>query len=784
MRSRFSLRGEIQGLRAVAVVLVLVFHVWPEAVPGGYVGVDVFFVISGYLIAGSLAREAERTGRISLREFYSRRIRRLLPAASLVLVYVLAGMFLWLPQAHWKDTLVQVAASAIYLENWYLAWSAVNYLASENTASPVQHYWSLSIEEQFYIVWPLMVVGVIWFSRKTGRAIKPLLGIAIALVFASSLAASVLSAFDPDPSTYFVTYTRAWELALGGLMAISLPQLDASKPVRIALCLTGLSAIFASALFYSAKDGPLFPGYAALLPTLGAAMVILAGDIRWAHFRGLNLPPLRYLGDISYSIYLWHWPLIVFWLAQGNEIDFYWGSALIALTIAISHFSHRLVEERFRHLDRPLELQPFPIGVASTVLIVSAAVVAYLSIGKNMPAIAASVTGDIRQYPGPAALLENAYVPAGVPLVPPPSQLLEDRAIVYDSGCHQNQNESDIISCEFGDPNGKVSVAVVGSSHSVNWLPTLDILGKKNGWKITSITKSSCGFINSQSESCNKWHENVYQYISRNRVDVLFTVEFSSGETGQTRGDEGLIVKRWQRIAELNIKILTIRPIPALETSPADCLPNDAQRCVIPRAAAERQNTVAMAAEKVPGVHILDMTDAICAKDTCGPVVGNLIVYRDRHHLTATYARALAPYLEKALVKSFPGLLPIKDTGYELSLFEQRLATISCGSAGKGSKPILRNYMPMIEGKRIVLRRGDWQNELKDFEIWEGRIDGVAVIIGGHYREGGGDIREVHLAGSLQGGSIIIGGKRGPRVCSVVWSIGEEELRDLATILE
>jgi len=766
MNTERTLRGDIQGLRAVAVGLVLLFHIWPSLLPGGFVGVDIFFVISGYLIVGSLAREAERDGRISLATFYVRRIRRLLPAAMTVLLCVLVAMFLLLPQARWEDTLLQIIASTLYVENWYLADAAVDYLAAENAASPVQHFWSLSIEEQFYIVWPLAVMGLAWIARRRGIATRPLIGAALVAVFVCSFASSVLLTASNPEGAYFVTHTRAWELALGGLMAVWLPSLNVRSGLRALLFAVGLAAILLSGLTYS---GAAFPGYIALLPTLGAALIILAGDFQIGWFRGLNTAPLRFLGDISYSLYLWHWPLIVFFLASGRDIGLWEGIALAGAALVLAHFSYRFIEQRFRHLRQPRELRPLPFGFASILTIVLVSGGFYFAITRQMPATLAADAA----YPGPAALLDGAQVPEGVEIRPAATQLLRDRAVVYDSGCHQSQRESEALTCEFGDPDGEVTVALVGSSHSVNWLPAFDLLGQRNGWKIISITKSSCGFRNAPSGTCGEWHENVLDYLATHPVDVVAIGENAGRET--SREEQERIAERWSRIADLGLPILAIKPIPHLETEPADCLPDNIERCTIPRSEAMRADTIGLAVDTVPGVMVVDMDDAICAPDTCGPVVGNIAVFRDEHHLTATYARALAPYLEDRIALLGADFLPVSEEAGTFEPAQQRpaLATLECGAHSENSAPFSRTVQPFIDGSTLVLRTGDWRDRQERFEVWEAALDQDPIVLEGEYIEGGGGIKRIHLSGTIEDGVLTLAGERGPRECSLVWPLGD-----------
>ena len=392
---------EIQGLRAIAVGSVLLFHIWPNLLPGGYVGVDVFFVISGYLITGLLIREAEISGRISLLNFYERRIRRLLPAATLVLVSVALCVGI-LPEARWEETAYELIASAVYVENWHLAWLAVDYLGSENAPSPVQHYWSLSIEEQFYIVWPAIMIGILGTFRSSN--FRRLLLFSLGFIFLGSLAASiVLTARNPQ-AAYFVTHTRVWELALGStLAAATLPAISA--PVRETMRLLGLAAILVACLAFT-RTTP-FPGYAALLPTIGCALVIAAGksEGRWSSFRVLALPPAQYLGDISYSVYLWHWPLVVFGLVllEGSGHSYSTGLLILAATILMADFSKRFVEDPFR---RPgTATRTLTSGAASVAVSVMAAGLVILTVDSKAPGAAIAQTSDL--YPGARALLEG-----------------------------------------------------------------------------------------------------------------------------------------------------------------------------------------------------------------------------------------------------------------------------------------------------------------------------------------------------------------------------------------
>ncbi|HEY6609376.1 MAG TPA: acyltransferase, partial [Candidatus Limnocylindria bacterium] len=314
-------RADIQGLRAVAVGAVLLFHLWPNRLPGGYVGVDVFFVISGFLITSHLLHRPPRSGG-DLLEFWSRRIRRLLPASLLVLTVITIATWAVAPEPQWGNAAKEIAASALYVVNWYLASSSVDYLAAENAPTAAQHFWSLSVEEQFYLVWPLLIGLLTVIALRRRWPLQTVVGAGLGLAVAASLAYSVIATAQVPASAYFVTPTRVWELGVGGLLALFLSRrafgrVSESEAVplppvaRALLAWMGLAAIALAAFLYSPATP--FPGYTALLPVLGAAALVAAHAPSNAASpaRYLAVRPMQWLGDVSYSVYLWHWPLIV-----------------------------------------------------------------------------------------------------------------------------------------------------------------------------------------------------------------------------------------------------------------------------------------------------------------------------------------------------------------------------------------------------------------------------------------------------------------------------------------
>lgn len=339
----------IQGLRAIAVLLVVIYHVWPGRLSGGYVGVDVFFVISGFLITGQLARELQRSGRVNLPSFWAKRARRLLPASITVLVFCALAMIFILPMSALPAEIRELLASTFYVENWALALSSVDYLALQD-ATTTQHYWSLSLEEQFYVIWPLLLVGATWLSVKFAAQKRWFsLAAVTAVVTVASLAASVLYTASNPAEAYFVTFTRMWEFGIGGVLAL----LPAVRPrgawAQNIVGYAGLAMILAAGWFFD-HDTP-FPGYTALLPVLGTAFVIMT-DRRekwWDVGSVLSGRPQRFIGDISYSMYLWHWPLIIAApYVPGWGMDGWNRVALVGITILLAWLTKIAIEDPAR----------------------------------------------------------------------------------------------------------------------------------------------------------------------------------------------------------------------------------------------------------------------------------------------------------------------------------------------------------------------------------------------------------------------------------------------------
>lgn len=642
---------ELDGVRGVAIALIVVYHVWFNRVSGG---VDVFLLLSGFLVTQSLLRAVARRGNVGFLAFYSRIVRRIFPPALLVLVGVVAATVLFLPRTRWRETLADVVASALYGVNWHLAGNAVDYLASQRAASPVQHYWSLAIQGQFYLVWPMVIAVAVLVAGWFAVRLRAALGMLLAAVFVLSLGYSIHRTATDQVFTYFDTFARLWEFALGGLLLLMLPRVRLPRAAAVVLGWLGLAALVACGMVF--RGGDEFPGWAALWPTLAAALLIATAGRggRVGVDRLLRSALLTRLGDLSYALYLWHWPVLVCYLAvTGHESATLRGGLLVILASTLLAAATRwLVEIRLPRtgLGQHTARGGFALGAACLAAVLAATALWYGHMQRQQESGAAD-TGD---YPGAAHLATGGPLPE-VPYRPDALTVRDDRAVVYDNGCHQDGEDPEVIACEFGPAAATRTIALVGGSHSAHWLPALREIADGRGWRIVSLTKSACRFTadpDDDHSSCRAWNDGVLEKLAELRPDAVFTTS-TTGQGGRDSTPEGYL-PQWQRLAQLGITVLAIRDVPWHDFDVPECVAQhgpEVLRCGGERAAHGLARPALVESwPDVPGnVRFLDLTDYLCGPFHCPAVVGNVLVYYDAHHLSASYARSLAPFLAEAI---------------------------------------------------------------------------------------------------------------------------------------
>ena len=668
------LRLEVQALRALAVLLVIGFHFWPGRVPGGYVGVDVFFVISGFLITGHLAREVRATGRVDLRRFWARRARRLLPAAYLVIAVTAVVTLLVAPSTFWVQWFREVVASTLYVENWVLAGDAVDYLAADNVPSPVQHYWSLSAEEQFYLLWPLLVglsaAAAARFRRPVGGITFAVLGAATLASFAFSLRLTVT---DPA-SAYFVTTTRAWQFGAGALLALLLtrPPRRPDAPWRAAVSWAGFTAVAVCGLVYGASTP--FPGTAALWPVLATVAVIWAGApaSRFAPTPFLAWRPVQYTGEISYSLYLWHWPAIVLAPFVLRHVPgLLERVVLLAGVVLLAALTRRFVEDpvRFTHrwgLARPG--RALGLTAAGAAVLALAGGVVWFDAEQQVrreTAAAARLVADMPECFGaasmdPARPCENPRLDGT--MVPAPEAVAADWAHYP---CFVESDEDRLKECTYGPDDPDVPhVVLVGDSHARAMLPAFQALAAQGTIRLTPQLKATCAWTTGIMDypdpqrvtTCETWKDQLDRWLVAQApdIDVVVTTGYLRVLSGGADRRVEEMAAAWRPVAARGVTIVGLSDNPLPGTAPSGCLAEldviEPDSCDVRRRDAfPFPDTFLATADEVPGAAAVDLTDYYCLETTCPAVIGGVTVYRDGHHLTTTYTRTMAPYLLREL---------------------------------------------------------------------------------------------------------------------------------------
>lgn len=664
-------RADIEGLRAIAVGLVVLYHAGVTILPGGFVGVDVFFVISGFLITGVIVRELESSGSLNLRRFYARRLRRLLPAAILATIGSLILTYLFLPQIRWKATGLDAIWSSLYAVNWRYSTRAVDYLAAEESASPLQHYWSLAVEEQFYMAWPLLLVVAWWGAGKLKIASRIGLMVPLSVVAVASFIASVVLTSAEPRSAYFVSTTRLWELAVGGGLAIAAPFIVRTpKPAAEGLGWMGLAGIAWAASQFGSQTP--FPGYAALLPVTATALVLSAGmgghDLSWRSLLGHRW--FVAIGGLSYSLYLWHWPILVAAQAALGDLSTSVGLLFVLVSLIPAWLSSVLVEQPVRNMS--IFVSPPAKGLALGGLLTLSGVAAGYGLLATLPNVAQLAMSDTAAA---APDVEIVIQTASEAIVPDPLLARADLPEVYESLCHKEVGDASAEPCILGATEGPI-VALVGDSHAAQWVPALVRLAEERGFQLYSYTKSSCplaevmvgiGETFKPYEDCQAWNQNVMTELTevvRPDLVVVSSTQWNSlldvdgehvdpnllvGRDLSRRLFEEGLRQRWSELADAGLSVVVIRDTPRPSFDVAECVGENRQsleRCAFARSRAMEVNVAQVTVAAELGVPVIDLTNWLCDPQLCPAVIDDFLVWRDAHHLTATYSLRLASALE------------------------------------------------------------------------------------------------------------------------------------------
>jgi peptidoglycan/LPS O-acetylase OafA/YrhL len=688
-RARDTTRWDIQGLRAFAVLAVVVYHLWPNRLPGGFVGVDVFFVISGYLITGHLLREQVRTGRIALGAFWARRAKRLLPGAFLTLLATGTAVLVLVPSSLWGQYGRELVASTVYLQNWQLASDAVDYLASDNRPSPFQHFWSLSVEEQFYIALPLLLVALAALLRRT-RSHSPVRTARLLLggVVVVSLVWSVVETRTAPGIAYFSTATRAWEFALGGLASTVVTTASArSGAGRVRAGGAWLGVVLLLTSLWAITPATAFPGVAALLPVAGVTLVVLCGAGTGLAVLGRSRP-VALLGRVSYAVYLWHWPAVVLLpIVTGHPLGTRDKVAVLVGSLVLALVTTRFVEEPIRFSRRFGALRPRRValyGVVATVLVVGlgASTLGALQVQQTQAAAfqRSLETGDVACF-GAAAAIGSAHPCVNPRLadvrVPAPAAAAHDD--VNRGACWSNTT-ADFNVCSLGPATGWTKhIAAIGDSHNNALLSAYAAIAEQRHWRIDVAGHIGCYFTTAQQQSptdaytasCDGWKRAALRWVGDHpdldalvvtHADTKSSVVVPAGSTNEATVVSGL-VGAWQTAVGAGVPVIAIRDNPVARDDVMTCVGQmrgpTTNACDLPRAQALAafDGSAEAAASIGDRAAVVDLTDRYCTATDCPAVIGGVLVHRDPTHLTATFATTLAPYLGARLQRaldSFP----------------------------------------------------------------------------------------------------------------------------------
>ncbi|HET9998884.1 MAG TPA: acyltransferase family protein [Nocardioides sp.] len=673
-------RPDVQGLRALAVTAVVLYHLWPGLVPGGYVGVDVFFVISGFLITGLLFREMAETGRLRLLAFYARRIRRLLPSAFIVLACTLVVLVLVAPRVVWHQNLVQIRAAAAYVLNWQLAAERTDYLGAGGSPTLVQHYWSLALEEQFYLVWPLLLILTLaWGVRRLTIGLRASLAIMLGITATASFVLSVTTTSEAPAFAFFATQSRAWEFALGGLVAL-LPAVSWRPLVGWVTGWVGVGLVVIACMLLD--HDTTFPGWATLVPTVGTALVLTAGALALSGStsRVLGWPAFGWLGDHSYAIYLWHWPLIVTapWILEGAV-----GNAaklcILAATLVLGWLTTRYVEDPVRSGPAWQARRWASIGLATAGA--AALVLATIGVSTELDRVTdqqadlalASVKNDVPCFGASAWPSKECAQPFATPSADTVAFAAGDFASILNTCQLAPDEPSRPRWCEFGSarPDAR-TVAVIGNSIATELVPLLRQWAGDKNLRILLAARTDClGLVTgpvvgqAPDDRCVAWSQQVQSRLLSLRALSLVvfvtherSAEFLTGQTmpspearsdAQTRVLGSLRLLRDAGIARLVVK----HPPGPYPFRVPECIALSSAAydpCTQPRKAMTRMDLLAATASRHPrATRFVSLDRYFCDELRCHTVIGGVVAYFDDRHLTKTYARTMARHLGPVL---------------------------------------------------------------------------------------------------------------------------------------
>ncbi|MGW1542540.1 acyltransferase family protein [Streptomyces sp. NPDC002309] len=658
-------RPDIQGLRAIAIMMVVSMHCGILDIHGG---VDVSFVLSGFLIGGQLFAEIDKTGKVSLTKFWARRFRRLAPPMAITILGTAVLSWIYGSPLKFHDFMLDGLSAALSFMNWRLVETGTDYFANDGSQSPYQHFWSLGIEEQFYVAAPILLVALVWISRKIFRN-RVLVGLLLAAVIGGSFYLGWSQTPENQPLAYFSTHTRIWEITCGVLLALAAPLVSRmNSGLAAVVSWLGLGTLLVTSMLIT-DETPL-PGYAVAGPVLGAVLVIAGGcaNPRFGAERLLDNPVFDFVGNVSYGWYLWHWPILVLWpYIVDRDFTLQDRLRVAVLSFLLAVVMHYTVERKFKNnvqwVARPwkgvLTGGFTTAGTAGAMALATIVPLNLVTSSSGSSALAVGYTGQASVEEAVHRTQLSATVQSALP------KTSENYAT---RGCIDNTEVAEFTmrdGCVIGDAEGKKTIVLMGDSHAWQWNDAYHELGEELGAKVVTMAKGGCSpqvyrivnpDLGREYAECDSWRESAFAELAKIEPDVIVVSNRARREATREGAEAAFKV-----FEETGAKLVYMTDTPQPDRNVPDCLAtntDDISSCNRKQwEALEYTEFRAMEREVAEEhqAHIIDTTSAFCALDVCPTVIGEQVVYFDDSHITSTYSKSLKPFLKPTLEKVLAG---------------------------------------------------------------------------------------------------------------------------------
>lgn len=670
-------RKDIEGLRGLAIALVVAFHVWVGTVSGG---VDVFLVISGFFLIPSLLRQVGKEEE-SLNPWP--RVRKTVTRLWVPMALVIATATVIATVVYPATKIAQVTQDALSSTLWYVNWQFMNqsreYGSADDSASVFQHLWSMSVQAQIFILLIVAVLGLGLFVRSyvaPATAQKIMTWVLAATALASFIFATLYGILGDPSKNYYNTFSRAWEIILGGLVALIIAKIPYHRISAEIVGIIGLALLLVTGIILDGSSQ--FPGPWALVPVFAGLAIIYAGSVNGSGSlvsRMLLTAPFQKVGELAYHLYLWHWPILILFLGYkqynahlgtaSDKVSVMEGAGVIGISLVVAAVSHWLVPNGKPRKNIAQSIGSFMMPITSGLVIVSICIMSVVNVNAEDDT---EETPD--SYPGASSLVAGAVSPSGIPVKPSVYRVGADKTYTYDNGCFTPSENEDFSECVSGDVDSPRTIAVVGGSHSDHYLPALDDIATRKGFKIVSILKAGCPLewspemTNSLVDGvaaenpCDNWRVRVFDRLEEMNPDYVFTTSTRPVLDGEGDFVPEPYVTGFQLLEDAGIKVIGVRDTPWMRddrgnrTSPQDCIAQGkgSDECGAPREIVlSPVNPSEEAYAGLTNVSLMDFSNMVCSEEVCPAVVGNIFVYRDGDHLSTPFMRSMTPYIESEL---------------------------------------------------------------------------------------------------------------------------------------